>query len=274
MRVVVTRPVAEGRAWCAALRERGVDAVAVPLIATAALAPGERSVLDDAWRRLPRLRVAMFVSAAAVQHFFDAAPAGSAWPDGLRAWSPGPGTSAVLRARGVPPEAIDAPAADAAQLDSESLWAAAGGRIAPGDAVLIVRGAQHDQDDPAGSGHGRAWMAERLAAAGATVSIVAAYRRGPPVWNAADIAHATGLAARDTTWIFSNSEAVGHLLTLLAPLPDALAGLREGTALATHERIAATARAAGFARVLLARPGIDGVAQALGAADPSIESTG
>jgi len=271
MPVVVTRPAAEGLAWCAELQRRGFDAVPLPLIAIAPLPAGARASLHAAWHRLGDCRAVMFVSAAAVQNFFDAAPPGSAWPAGTRAWSPGPGTSAVLRACGAPADAIDAPAADAPQLDSESLWDAAGAQVRPGDAVLIVRGAQQDHDDPTGTGHGRAWMADRLAGAGARVSVVAAYRRGPPAWNADERARAASLARAGTTWLFSNSEAVGHLFALLPEVADAL---RRGTAIATHARIAEAARAAGFARVAAARPGFDGVAAAISAAGPSIESTG
>jgi len=275
MRVVVTRPAAEGRAWAQALREAGFDAAALPLIAIAPLAGTDRAALGACWHGLAEYRAVMFVSAAAVQHFFAAAPAGRHWPDACRAWSPGPGTSAVLRSCGVAATAIDAPAADAAQLDSEALWEAAGHRIAPGDRVLIVRGARQapdeTPDDGPGTGHGRAWMAERLARAGAGVTTLAAYRRGAPAWSAAEAARAATWAGPDTVWLFSNSEAVGHLFALL---PPHAAALRGGVALATHPRIAAAAKAAGFARTEVARPGMAGVLEALRGLDRSIESTG
>lgn len=260
MRVVVTRPAPEAEAWCRTLRGAGFEAVALPLLAIGPLPETGRAALRAAWAELPRYRVVMFVSAAAVQHFFDAAPAGRPWPAGTRAWAPGPGTAAVLARHGVLPQDTDTPADAAAQLDSESLWAAAGHRVAPGDAVLIVRGARSDHDDPSQAGHGRAWMAERLTQAGALVTQLAAYRRGAPRWNASQAADAAALANAGSVWIFSNSEAIAHLIGLLALHGPAL---RQGTAVATHPRIADTARAAGFARVALAAAGYEGLAHTL-----------
>jgi len=270
MRVVVTRPAAESQAWSQALRLAGFDAVALPLIAIAPLADEARQALRDRWGSLADFRAVMFVSAAAVQHFFAAAPAGWRWPGATRAWSPGPGTSAVLLGHGLPATVIDAPAADARQLDSESLWDAAGAGIAPGEAVLIVRGARQSREDAASAGHGRAWMSERLLQAGARVDTVAAYRRGAPDWNTDQATAARALAGSDTVWLFSNSEAIEHLFDLL---PSDASALRLGTALSTHPRIALAATAAGFARTELAQPGMEGVLSALRGLDRSIEST-
>lgn len=260
MRVIVTRPSPEAEAWRQTLLAAGFDAVALPLLAVEPLHEAGRAALRNAWADLHRQKMVMFVSAAAVQHFFAEAPADQPWPVGTRAWAPGPGTAAVLARYGVPPAAVDTPAADAPQLDSESLWAAAGHRIRPGDVVLMVRGAQRDHDDPSQTGHGRAWMTERLAQAGAVVTQLAAYRRGAPTWSPAQAAAAADLANAESIWIFSNSEAVAHLTDLLA-----LAGpaLRQGIAVATHPRIADAARAAGFARVVLAAAGSEGLAHTL-----------
>lgn len=270
MRFVLTRPAPEGEASAKRLRQAGFDVVALPLIAIAEPDRDQAETLRRCSLTLHEHRAVMFVSAAAVRHFFGAAAPGTHWPPATRAWAPGPGTAAALRAQGVPAGAIDTPAEDAAQFDSEALWDAAGGGIAHGDSVLIVRGAETDRTDDAGSGHGRAWMAERLADAGALVSAVAAYRRGQPAWNDAESALAISLAGRGTAWVFSNSEAVAHLFALLPVTGDAL---RQGIAVATHPRIAASARAAGFAQVVLARPGAVGLEQAMTALDRSIEST-
>ncbi|WPB58055.1 uroporphyrinogen-III synthase [Xylophilus sp. GOD-11R] len=270
MRFVLTRPAPEGEASALRLRQAGLDVVALPLIGITEPDREQAETLRRCWRSLHEHRAVMFVSAAAVQHFFGAAAPGSRWPAATRAWAPGPGTAAALSAQGVPADAIDTPAQDAAQFDSEALWATAGGRIARGDSVLIVRGAEADRADDAGSGHGRAWMAEQLAGAGAVVSAVAAYRRGKPAWSDAESAQAMSLAGPGTAWVFSNSEAIAHLFALL---PVAAEALRQGTALATHPRIAASANAAGFARVVMARPGVVGLEQAMTALDRSIEST-
>ena len=260
MRVVVTRPAAEAETWCRQLRQEGFDAVALPLIAIGPLDEAGRAALRSAWQSLAGQKVVMFVSAAAVQHFFDASPPGMAWPAGTRAWATGPGTTAVLLRHGVPAGSIDSPPAGTARLDSEALWAVAGERVQDGDPALIVRGAQRDQDDPSQAGHGRAWLADRLARAGAVVTQLAAYRRGSPLWTSSEAASAAALAGADTVWIFSNSEAIGHLFTLLAGVAPALC---LGTAVTTHPRIADAARAAGFCRVEVAPAGLQGLAELL-----------
>jgi uroporphyrinogen-III synthase len=257
MRVVVTRPAAEAETWCRQLRQETFDALPLPLIAIGPLDETGRAALRSAWQSLGEQKIVMFVSAAAVQHFFDESPPGTPWPAGTRAWATGPGTTTVLLRHGVPAGSIDTPPADTAQLDSESLWAAAGEQVLGGDRVLIVRGSQRDRDDPAQAGHGRSWLADRLASAGAVVTQLAAYRRGSPRWTPAEAAAAAAMAGAGTVWIFSNSEAIGHLLGLLA---DVAPALRRGTAVATHPRIAATARAAGFARVEVAPAGLQGLA--------------
>ncbi len=261
MRVAITRPASEATAWVEGLRAQGLDAQALPLIAISGLP--DLSAVHGAWHGLERYRAAMFVSANAVTHFFAARPAGRDWPAGTRAWAPGPGTAAALRTAGLAAPAIDTPDPQAAQFDSEALWQAAGAGIRPGDTVLIVRGEDSGADTTPGTagtpGHGRDWMARRLAEAGAAVDFVVAYRRGVPAWDAAQLVQATTLAAADTAWVFSNSEAIGHLLRLLPAPQAALAG----TAVATHPRIAAAARQAGFTRVVEAAPTLDALARAL-----------
>ena len=236
MRLIVTRPAAQASPWVAALRTLGCDAQALPLIDIAPLA--DPAPLRAAWQRLqqpPKVALVMFVSANAVQHFVAARAAGQAWPDGVRAGSVGPGTTTALRQAGVPAELIDEPAADARSFDSEALWARLAGRDWQGRHTLIVRGEE-----------GRDWLADTLRGRGAQVGFVAAYRRCAPVPDAAGrglLADALAAPAHHL-WLFSSSEAVGHLRRLA---PDAT-WVASG-ALASHPRIAAAARAAGFGQV-------------------------
>ena len=111
--------------------------------------------------------------------------------------------------------------------------------------VLSVRGTS-----------GRDWLADRLREAGAALDFVAAYRRVVPDCSVCDgklIDKALAEPGRHL-WFFSSSEAI-----------DNLAQLRPGTdwsssaALATHPRIAQTARQLGFGRVDEARPAFDAV---------------
>lgn len=247
MRLIVTRPLAQASPWVAALRTLGCDAHALPLIDIAPL--DDAAPLQVAWQRLrqpPNVALVMFVSANAVQHFLAAQEPGAAWPAGVRAGSVGPGTTAALRQAGVPADLIDEPAADTRSFDSEALWARIAARDWQGRRVFIVRGEE-----------GRDWLADTLRSRGATVAFVAAYRRCAPVPDAAGRALlADALAAPGRhLWIFSSSEAVGHLRALV-PQADWAASM----ALASHPRIAAAARAAGFGQVAQVQPKPEAVA--------------
>jgi uroporphyrinogen-III synthase len=250
MRVVVTRPAQDAARWALALRERGCQPLELPLIAIEPVA--DPSPLQAAWRQLDRCAAAMFVSANAVERFHEARGS-CTWPADTRAWAPGPGTAAALERAGVPPDQVDAPAADAAQFDSEALWDRVQPQARPGTRVLIVRGA-----DAQGRPAGRDWMADRLRAQGAQVEIVAAYRRRPPDWTASQREQARAAATDGSVWLLSSSEAVGHLRQLVPGVDWSHA-----RAIATHERIARAARDAGFGVVCPSRPDLDAVIAAL-----------
>ena len=245
LRVIVTRPSEQAQAWLSPLRASGLQAQALPLIEIAP-APDEAAV-RQARADVSGCSLVMFVSAHAVQHFFsdalsDAAESPPAaapvpalqWPDATLAGSTGAGTSAALRAAGVPAGCIVEPPATA-RADSEGLWEALQARDWRGAQVLIVRGEQ-----------GRDWLAETLSAAGAHVRFVAAYARRPPALTADARALLAGALAQPGghAWVFSSSEALQHLAAL-APGTSWAAS----QAVATHPRIAQAVREAGFGRV-------------------------
>jgi uroporphyrinogen-III synthase len=157
----------------------------------------------------------------------------------------------------VPSEHIDAPAEDADQFDSESLWQQVGGQLHAGDRLLLVRGG-----DAEGRSAGREWLAQQLAARGVLVDTVVAYIRRRPSWDEAQCSSARGAAADGSVWLFSSSEAAGNLAALLPAQSWAAA-----RAIATHPRIAQAVRALGFGSVREARPAFDAVVA-------SIESVG
>jgi len=202
----------------------------------------------------------MVVSSNAAQHFFDQNTAlaltGKAQAAiKTRVWSPGPGTARALQALGLDAACIDQPAADATQFDSESLWAQVHHQIGPGDAVLIVRGTEagaHQQ------GTGRDWLAQQITAAGGRVDFVVAYTRGAPGWTEAQRMQARQAASDGTLWLLSSSQALDNLR---AALPDQ--AWNQAHALATHPRIAQTARALGFASVHECRPALADVAASI-----------
>lgn len=243
--VFVTRPEREGERWVQALRARGLQAHALPLIAIDA-AP-DASSLAQARVALPDCAAVMFVSANAVQGLLD--PPALAWPAGTRAWATGPGTTQALVAAGVPAAQIDAPGLDAARFDSEALWDLVGARVKPGERVLIVRGG-----DPQGQAAGRDWLALRLQAAGARVDTVVAYVRDLPRWDDAQRARAQAGARDGAWWLFSSSEGVDNLARL-EPQTD----WSRAHALCTHPRIADAARTAGFGHVASVRPDLQDI---------------
>lgn len=256
MRVLVTRPAREATGWVMALREQGLDAVALPLIT---IDPVDDSApVQAAWQRLDQYSAVMFVSANAVEHFFvQAVPRVlAAWRNGslaVRAWSPGPGTRKALLAAGLPPQAVDAPAQDAAQFDSESLWQQVASQVKPSSRILLVRGA-----DASGEGAGRDWLSGQLQAAGAVVETVPAYARRPPLLDDQQRALASQAASDGSVWLFSSSEALSHLR---AALPAQ--SWRRARAVATHPRIALALEEAGFAVVCRSRPDLGDIVAAL-----------
>ncbi len=250
MRVFVTRPEDEARRWVRELRQRGIDALSLPLIA---ILPATRSEpLRQSWDSLAGYRAVMFVSGNAVRHFFGQRPAGAAWPKQTRAWATGGGTSESLLEVGMAASLVDSPPPQSAQFDSETLWQQVAAQVSPGDAVLIVRGG-----DASGQAAGRDWLADQLAAAGVRVDTVVAYVRGIPQLDASQLALAQA-GATDAAWLLSSSQAIAHLQALL-PAQD----WHAARAVATHPRIAQAARRAGFGVVCESRPSVDAVMAAL-----------
>lgn len=250
MRIVVTRPRAQAAVLAARLRESGLDVVELPLIEI--VPPADPRPVQQAWVALPGLAFVMFVSANAVRHFFALRPAAAPWPPQVLAGSTGPGTTAALRGAGVPHAAVIEPSG--AEFDSEALWQRLRERDWSGCEVRIVRGEG-----------GRDWLAERLRGAGAHVAFVAAYaRRAPALDPAARAVLAEAVAQpRRHLWLFSSSQAVGHLAELAGG-----ADWSSSRALASHPRIAQAARALGFGRVDAAAPTLPALAAQLA----SIES--
>jgi len=251
MRVLVTRPLAEAGPWVRELRERGFDAVSLPLIEIRS-AP-DAAPLREGWRDLASLRAVMFVSANAVREFFARRPADAAWPAATRAWSTGPGTRRALIDAGMHESQLDSPTEDAPRFDSEALWARVAAQVRPGDRLLIVRGGEADDSQ----GSGRDWLADQLQAAGAQVQSVMAYVRAMPELSQSERDEALAGASAGV-WLFSSSQAIAHLQALLPGQSWA-----QARAIATHPRIAQAARDASFGVVCESRPALPDVIAAL-----------
>jgi len=272
VRVIVTRPAAEADHWVQALRTSGWQAEPLPLIEiTEPGDPQAQAALAQHRRHWWQADALMFVSAASVRHFFarDVAAPPTQQLLTTRFWAPGPGTARALAQAlaglGLSADRIDAPPADAAQFDSEHLWPVVAAQLHTGARVLLVRGHSPERDDARDApqegalpGTGRDWMIERCEAAGAQVGACVAYERRAPVLSVAERALIQDASGEGQLWLFSSAEALTNLKAL-APEHDWAAA----TALATHPRITAAARAAGFGQVIESRPALPDVVSAL-----------
>lgn len=272
--VVVTRPEPEAGAWVEVLRSQGWAAQAWPLIHIGdPQDPALRHALAH-WRaQWPACDGLMFVSGSAVQRFMNSPDlVRPAITPATRFWAPGPGTARVLAhalgALGLPADRIDSPPSDAAQFDSEHLWPVVQSQVGPGKRILVVRGRSDGQADaPEGglAGHGRDWLLARCREAGAQVEVCVAYERRPAVFDTPALQRLAGLSAPGSVWLLSASEAV-------AALPGRAVGIdwSGACAVVTHPRIAETAQALGFGRVVQARPVLPDVLRVLESlAEPS-----
>ncbi len=255
--LLVTRPQPQADEWVAQLQALGCHAGALPLLGISD--PADSAPVHAAWQTIARrsqgaeaaLAMVMFVSPNAVERFFALRPKGLAWPAELLACGPGPGTRAALRQAGVPETALRTPPEQGGQFDSEALWALLQPQLDwRHRQALIVRGED-----------GRDWLADTLRQQGAEAHFVEAYRRTAPVLDAAGQAllRQALLRPEQCRWLFSSSEAVGHL-PALAPQAD----WSRSRALATHPRIVEAARRLGMADVRPVAPSAEAVAAVCG----------
>jgi uroporphyrinogen-III synthase len=251
MRVIVTRPGPQAGKWVSALRDAGLDALALPLIEIAG--PPDAQAVLNRWHTLSAFDALMFVSANAVAQFFALKPQGMDISDfNIRYFVTGPGSVAALLKVGVPRSRIDAPDEASAQFDSEALWRVVQPQVHRDWHVLIVRGnsdAEGGEESAVAKGVGRDWFAAQLQACGATAEFVVSYVRRAPLLGANALALVQVAAVDNSVWLFSSSEAVANLCAVAAGQ-----SWGQARAVATHPRIAQAARAAGFAVVRESRP--------------------
>ena len=261
--VIVTRPRRDAARWVQDLQARGLKAEALPLI-TITLLP-DLPALRQTWNQMSVYTALMFVSGNAVEGFFASNQAealvqiaqvatDSIASGAPRFLAPGPGTVAALRHAGIPQALIDAPADDAAQFDSEALWALLAHRPWEGQRVLVLRG----QSAHTGAA-GRDWLARQLEAAGAQVDFACVYERRAPLFSAQQLQRIDAAARDGSVWLFSSSEAVGNL-----PPQD----WSQARAVATHPRIAEAARKAGWGVVVQSRPALADIMASIESVQP------
>ncbi len=195
-----------------------------------------------AWRQLVDYAALMFVSATAVEHFFQHKNAADTLA-GRRFWATGPGTTRALLRAGVPSELIDAPPRGHAFRLRSAVGAGAG----PG----VCRRARADRAwrRRSRAPTGRDWLANEIDVAGGHRDTVVAYRRLPPSLDVVQRRLAIDGAEGRAIWLFSSSEAIGNL-------QRAMPGVQwhAASAVATHARIGEAARAAGFGALRVCTP--------------------
>ncbi|HQR20707.1 MAG TPA: uroporphyrinogen-III synthase [Burkholderiaceae bacterium] len=236
--VVVTRPAPAGPRLVRRLQLSGRDAVWWPAFTLGP--PPDPELAHATLQRLADFDLAIFVSPAAVQAVAElrAAP----WPDATAVGAVGAATARAVQLQlGLSAKAtVVAPTGDDA--GSEAFWEAWSRLRRPVRQVLILR-----------AQHGRDWLGEQFAAAGASVSLL-------PVYTRADAPLDDVACLRLREWVrdgtpaiavVSSSEAVDALDRQVAAVPEARGWLRQGVAIATHERVAARLLAAGYTRVEL-----------------------
>jgi uroporphyrinogen III methyltransferase/synthase len=253
---VVTRPRPDTESVCAALRARGLTAVAYPVLAIEPVA--DPATLAITMAAVADYGLVVFVSPNAIRQSL--AHRLQPWPAQTTIGVMGPGSAATLAAAGVAARVIlPAPRAGSpsgARFDSESLFARLDTELGLSRGfdrrVLILRG-----------NGGRPWLADRLRGLGLSVDEVESYRRVTPAPDVEGSVALTRAYATDApvAFVVTSSDAVERLLecvvvSLAAVAEGAVARdwARRGVVVTQHPRIAETAGGCGFARVLLVNP--------------------
>ncbi|MBV8656379.1 MAG: uroporphyrinogen-III C-methyltransferase [Burkholderiales bacterium] len=237
-RFLVTRPESQSDRLAELLREEGAEPILAPMIAI-----GETSdpaALDDVLGRLGDFDLAVFVSPTALDQV---AGRIAQWPADLPAAVIGPASR---------DRALELGLADVIvpenRYDSEGLLEHPNLQQMAGKRVVLFRG-----------NGGRELLAETLAARGATVEIVEAYRRLPP--TIASDALAAMMEGGCDGVIVTSSEAVHNLFAVAdESLREHLLGL---LFFASHPAIADSVRRQGVGRVIGTASGDAGIVATL-----------
>lgn len=242
--IAVTRPEGQAESLCRAIRAAGGEALPFPVLAIGP-APDAAPLLA----LLPQLDafdLAFFVSPNAANYAMQFILARRSWPPGLKVATVGKGSERVLAAYGcaaviAPQQGFDSEAVIA--LPEFSAAAVAGRK------VLIFRG-----------DGGRELLAETLRERGASVEYVTCYRRFCPKLDPRLLLEPVARGEIDAL-LLTSSEGVRNLEQMLGA--EGLEALRPVMVFASHPRIAAQARAAGFHAVVETPAGDEGLMEAL-----------
>lgn len=245
--VIVTRAAEAGARLRQRLQAAGWDTMVWPVFEIGPAPDPElaRRMLH----RLDEFDLALFVSPAAVRA--TAALLDRTWPSTARIGAVGAATGVAVQEVLKPPAGtlVIAPASEGST-GSEAFWAEWERRRCAARRVLVLR-----------AQHGREWLAERFAAAGAAVEVLAVYSRTDCTTDPAarrELQHAMASSVPAIV-VFSSSEAIDALDRQMADIDGARNWLRQGVAIATHERVRERLLGAGYTQVELSAPDDDAV---------------
>ncbi|MFT3757427.1 uroporphyrinogen-III synthase [Thauera sp.] len=242
--LAVTRPLEQADSLCRRIEAAGGKAIRFPVLGIGP-AP-DSSQLEAIVPRLDEFDLAFFVSPNAIHHALEFVLARRVWPTSLRVLTVGKGSGKALSQRG-----FSDPIVPEHGFDSESVLALPefAAEAVRGRKVVIFRG-----------DGGRDLIRDTLRERGAQTEYVTCYRRYCP---APDPALLLAPAARGELagLLLTSSEGVRNLATILGR--DGMRALATIPVFASHARIAAQARAAGFGSVIETAAGDEGLLQAL-----------
>jgi uroporphyrinogen-III synthase len=240
--VVITRPRDPAEALAGALEKAGARAFVFPALAIEDLPA--TAELEAALAGLPRASLAIFVSAHAVEKGLAAARARAPWPAQVEVAAVGEATAQALRNSGF--ARVISPTE---RHDSEALLALERLQAVRGENIIVFRGEG-----------GREQLRQQLEARGAKVTYAQCYRRLRPVADPAPL-----LAAWERGEIHAVSALSGETLENFVALVGPAGERRLATTalVVPHAAIAAHRDARRFARVLVAPPGHEGLAETL-----------
>lgn len=223
--VVITRPAGTAAPVARQVRARGGEPLALPGLSLRGVddVPGATAAL----RKALRDDLLVFTSPAAVRFAARLAPLRTR----ATVLAVGQGTARALRRHGIAAQAPE-------RQDSEGLLAHPLLRELRGRRVALI-----------GAAGGRGLLREQFAARGASLRELHVYQRVAPRLRRTHLDAVVALP-RSARVLLSSVEALDHLRAQLPP--SAWARLCAATAIASSERLAQAARAAGFGRVRIA----------------------
>jgi len=240
--VVVTRPRAAADALATALEREGARVIVFPALAIEDIAP--TPALVEALSGLSRFRLAIFVSAHAVEKGLEAAARHGPWPAELAVAAIGEATAQALRNSGFP--SVIYPHE---RHDSEQLLALPRLQAVEGQNIIVFRGEG-----------GRERLKEELEARGARVVYAECYRRVRPSADPAPVLEALARGEIHAVSVLS-AETLENFVAMIGP--EGARGLGALALAVPHPAVAAGASGRRFARVVVAGHGAEGLVQAL-----------